>query len=262
MYYLTVATCVKQEDDYIDDFITIHEKLGVESFIFYDRDGDNLTNKFKGKNNITVVKYPEPNRHHHSHAYTVQHFQGHSKWIAFIDVDQVLFSAENIDLKEALKKYEPYAQIQPVWETFGDSWKDNKEPGSIYERFIRRAKSEEQSMNCHTQAICDISKIKPIIPPDPHRLCPNPGEISVDENCKKIGDSNGTLSQLNPHTQNKLFVAHYIAKSKEEFITKNNKLRADTGTRCDPKVFDLYRTYCNEVEDTRIKDFWEQYCIK
>jgi len=256
MYYLTVATCIKQEDDYIDDFINIHEKLGVESFIFYDRDGDNLTNKFKDRKNIIVVKYPEPNRHHHSHAYTVQNFQGHSKWIAFIDCDQVLFAPGQTDLKVAMQKYESFAQVQPVWETFGCSLKDNREPGSVYERFIKRAKSDEQSMNCHTQSVCDISKMQPIIPPDPHRLCPKEGQISVNEKCEKIGDHHKTLSQLNPHSQDYLFVAHYIAKSKEEFDIKNNKLRADTGTRSDPATFNLYRTYCNDVEDTRIRDFW------
>jgi hypothetical protein len=255
MYYLTVVTCIKQEDDYIDDFIKIHEKLGVESFIFYDRDGDNLTNKFKDKKNVTVVKYPEPNRHHHSHAYTVKNFQGHSKWMAFIDCDQVLFSPTNTDLKITMQQYEKFAQMQPVWETFGDSWLEKKEPGSVYTRFTKRAKSES-GINNHTQSICDISKMQPIVPPDPHRLIPKIGEISVDENCIKIGDHNGTISLHEKHTQNKIFVAHYILKSKEEFTIKNNKLRADTGTRMDPELFYIQQKYCNEVDDFRIKDFW------
>lgn len=255
MKYLTVATCIKMEDDYIDDFVLIHEKLGVEHFIFFDRDGDNLTDKFKGRDNITVVKYPEPNRHHHSHLYVIDHFQGFSRWIAFIDCDQVLFSPTNEDVRITLQEFEKYAQVQPVWETFGDSGHVEKLPGSVYERFTRRAKSDA-GINNHTQGVADISRAAHMVPPDPHRILVAPGQVSVDENHRNVG----ITPHISPHSQNKLFVAHYISKSKEEWVFKNNKLRADTGTRMDPALFEAHQKFCNEIEDTRIKEFWQKHC--
>lgn len=255
MKYLTVATCIKMEDDYIDDFILIHEKLGVEHFIFFDRDGENLTNKFKDRPNITVVKYPEPNRHHESHLYVINNFQKFSRWIALIDCDQVLFSPTNLDLKLTLQEYEQHAQLQPVWETFGDGGHATKTNGSVYERFIKRARSDA-SINNHTQGIVDVSRAKATVPPDPHRVLVKDNEISVDENHRNVG----ITPHIIPHTQNKIFVAHYISKSKEEWIHKNNKMRSDTGTRMDPTLFETHQTFCNEIEDTRIREFWDKYC--
>jgi len=255
MHYLTIATCIKGEDQYIDDFITIHKALGCEHFIFFDRDGENLTNKFKGQKNITVVKFPEPKRHHESHQYVIQNFQNFSRWIALIDCDQVLFSPVNTDVKVTLQEYEQYAQLQPVWESFGDSWQETKGVGSVYERFTKRAKSDA-AINNHTQGVVDVSRARPVVPPDPHRILVKSGEISVDENHRNVG----ITPHIIPHSQNKIFVAHYISKSKEEWVYKNNKLRADTGTRMDPTLFEAHQSFCNEVEDTRIKEFWEKYC--
>lgn len=255
MHYLTIATCIKGEDNYIDDYITIHKALGAEHFIFFDRDGDNLTNKFQGRSDITVVKYPEPNRHHHSHLYVIDHFQGFSRWIALLDCDQVLFSPTNTDLKITLQEFERYAQIQPVWNTWGDSGHLTKTEGSVYERFTKRAR-EDAPINNHTQGIIDVSRCEHTVPPDPHRVLVARGEISVDENHRNVG----VTPHISPHSQNKLFVAHYISKSKEEWTYKNNKLRADTGTRMDPTLFETHQAFCNEVEDTRIKDFWVKNC--
>lgn len=255
MKYLTIATCIKMEDDYIDDYILIHEKLGVEHFIFFDRDGDNLTNKYKGRDNITVIKYPEPARHHESHREVIRHFGLFSRWTALLDCDQVLFSPTHADLKVTLQEFEAYAQLQAVWETFGDSGHATKTEGSVYERFTRRAKSSA-GINNHTQGIIDVRRCAAKVPPDPHRVLVNKGQVSVDENHRDIG----VTPHIDPHTQNKIFVAHYISKSREEWIHKNNKMRADTGTRMDPTLFEAHQTFCNEVEDTRIKEFWEKNC--
>jgi hypothetical protein len=256
MHYLTVSTCIKGEDDYIDDFIRIHKALGVEHLIFWDRNGENLTNRYKGRDDITVIRYPEPNRHHESHGILIKNFQNFSRWFALIDCDQVLFSPTHTDLKVALQEYEKYAQVQINWETFGDSGHLAKTEGSVYERFTKRARSDA-GINNHTQGIIDASRCQPITPPDPHRALVKPGQISVDENHRDVG----ITPHVSPHTQNKLFVAHYITKSQEEWGFKNKKGRSDVpGEKMPYDHYADHNSHCNEVEDTRIKDFWEKNC--
>lgn len=255
MHYLTVASCVKGEPD-LDDFILIHKLLGVEHFVFFDRDGDNLTDKFKGREDITVVKYPEPNLHHQSHLYVVNRFKGFSRFFALIDCDQVLFPVQTTDIKVALQEFEPYAQLQPVWQSFGNSGHEKRIEGSVYERFTKRAISEHGTNN-HTQGIIDPTRCKSILGPDPHRCIPMDGQISVDENHRNVG----ITPHIEPHTQNKLFVAHYITKSREEWDHKNAKGRSDIpGEKMPYDLYDQHNAYMNEVEDTRIKDFWEKHC--
>lgn len=256
MHYLTIATCIKGEDDYIDDYILIHQKLGCEHFIFLDRDGENLTNKFKGRSDITVIRYPEPHRHHESHGIIIKNFQGFSRWIAFLDCDQVLFSPINEDVRITLQEYERYAQLQPVWQSFGSNGHTKKTSGSVYERFTKRAK-DDAGINNHTQGIADVSRCQPITPHDPHRVMVKPGEISVDENHRSVGDT----PHISPHSQNKIFVAHYITKSQEEWDYKNRKGRADIpGQKMPYDHFQQHNAYMNEIEDTRIKEFWEKHC--
>lgn len=256
MHYLTISTCIKGEDDYIDDFISIHEKLGAEAFIFWDRDGENLTNKFKGRDNITVIRYPEPNTHHDSYGILIKNFKNFSRWFALLDCDQVLYSPTNEDIRKTLQEFEPYAQVQACWESFGNNGHLSKIEGSVYERFTKRARSDA-GVNNHTQGVIDPTRCLPIRPKDPHRAMVKPGQISVDENHRNIGDT----PHVFPHSQNKLFVAHYITKSKEEWDFKNKKGRSDIpGTQMPYNHYDDHNSYMNEVEDTRIRDFWTKYC--
>lgn len=264
MHYLTVATCIKQEDDYIDDFIAFNKAVGVEHHIFFDRDGNNLTNKFKDRKDITVVKFPEPYTHQYSHEYAVKQFQGFSKWIAFIDCDQALFSPIHKDVRVVLQEFEKYAQLQPCWETFGNSFLEKKENGSVFERFTKRANSNAE-INNHTQGIADISKVEPRTPHDPHRLMVKHGELSVDENHNvlQIGGTNEGTPHVNPHTQNKIFIPHYYTKSKEEWIKKNLKGRADIpGVKIPFEMYDSVNSFANEVDDFRLKDFWDKNVSK
>lgn len=254
MKYLTIASCIKGEDDYIEDFIRFH--WFAEHFIFFDRDGENLTNKFKGRDNITVIRYPEPNTHHASHAAVVKNFQGFSRWIALIDCDQVLFSPTNDDVKVTLQEFEQYAQLQINWSSFGNNGHLTKTEGSVYERFIKCAALNHPTNN-HTQGIIDVTRCRAIVPPDPHRVLVKPGQISVDENHRNVGDT----PHISPPSQNKLFVAHYITKSKEEWDFKNQKGRSDIpGEKMPYSLYDQHNAYMNEVEDVRIRDFWLKHC--
>ena len=54
-------------------------------------------------------------------------------------------------------------------------------------------------------------------------------------------------------------MAHYTNKSKEEFINKNNKGRADiVGTKIPMEQFEEYEKYCNEVKEERVLELWQQ----
>jgi hypothetical protein len=91
-------------------------------------------------------------------------------------------------------------------------------------------------------------------------------EISVNTNKEAI-DSNKIIS-LNPNTplsfntpplHDKLWIAHYTNKSREEWLIKNSKGRADIfGAHIPMEQFDQYEAVCNQQIEKRVFDLWKE----
>src|SRR5574339_386926 len=103
MYYLSSCSIVKNEDNYIDDFVKIHKALGVEFFLFFDRSYNPLSERYKGRPDIEVIHYQEPNRHAQEWRDGVRYFKGKSKWVQFIAIDQVTVPMQTNDIKVMLQ---------------------------------------------------------------------------------------------------------------------------------------------------------------
>jgi hypothetical protein len=252
MHYLVSCSIVKNEDDYIDDFIKINKFLGIEHFILYDRSINPLSERYKGREDITVIDFPEPNRHADAWLHCINNYPKFSKWTVFFDIDQVLFPVQKSDLKEVLQDYEGCAAVQPNWHTFGSSGLKTKTPGSLYERFVMRGKDDE-TVNNHTQTIAQISRVAARRPRDPHHLWMNSGEYAVNESRIPV---NGPFSI--PPTHHTLFFAHYVTKTYEEYVIKCDKGRADINGIVPHDMFYEHDNVCNTVRDERILNVWKK----
>lgn len=255
MHYLSSCSIVKNEDNYIDDFVRIHKALGVEFFLFFDRSDNPLSERFKGRDDIKVIHYPEPNRHAHAWRDGVEFFKGKSKWVQFIDIDQVAVPMKTNDLKVMLQDYEEYASLGLNWHTFGAGGRENEpEPGlSTYDAYTKRSQASAP-INNHIQSILQPEHAQAQIWHDPHHPILNPGKFQVNES---KGQFSGPWNI--PPSQDVGFIAHYYTRSREYWAKKCAKLRADTGTVGGlPAEFDHHQTYMNEVEDLTVKNIWDR----
>lgn len=255
MYYLSSCSIVKNEDNYIDDFVAIHKKLGVEFFLFFDRSDNPLSERYKGRSDIEVIHYPEPNRHAHAWRDGVKYFTGKSKWVQFIDIDQVTVPLWTDDIKVMLQNYEEYASLGLNWHSFGSSSRETEpEAGlSTYQAYTMRAPGDHQ-INNHIQSIVQPDRARQDIWNDPHHPNLNPGETEV--NSAKM-HFRGPFNS--PPRQDIGFIAHYYTRSREYWAKKCAKLRADTGTVGSlPHEFDHHQSYMNAVEDLTVKKIWEK----
>src|SRR3989344_3390262 len=116
-HYLTLVSILKNELDYIEDFIKYHRYVGVEKFIFYDREFHQLHNLVKNEPDIEVIHFPEPRTHAQAWMEGIAKTQHHSFWTAFIDADQALVPEECDSVKEILNNYHGYASLQINWHT-------------------------------------------------------------------------------------------------------------------------------------------------
>jgi hypothetical protein len=255
MYYLTSCSIVKNEDNYIDDFVKIHKFLGVEFFLFFDRSDNPLSERFKGCSDIQVIHYPEPHRHAQAWAEGVQHFKGKARWVQFVDIDQVVVPMKTDDIKIMLQDYEHAAALGLNWHTFGGNNQLN-EPSkgtSTYEYYTKRAVNAEP-INNHIQSIVQVEHCTPGTWANPHFPPLNPGAVQTNEQHQTFS---GPFNI--PPSQDVGFIAHYYTRSKEYWSNKLAKLRADTGTSFGSmQDWDHYQAILNKEDDLTVKNIWDR----
>jgi hypothetical protein len=255
MHYLSSCSIVKNEDNYIDDFVAIHKHLGVEFFLFFDRSDNPLSERFKGRSDIEVIHFPEPNRHAHAWREGVKYFQGKSKWVQFIDIDQVTVPVQTNDIKVMLQAYEAWGALGLNWHTFGSSNRETEpELGlSTYEAYTLRTQGATP-INNHIQSIVQVDFARHDIWSDPHHPPMMPGQVQINERFQPFS---GPFNH--PPSQNVGFIAHYYTRSREYWARKCAKLRADTGTPGGTLAeFDHHQSYMNQVEERRVLELWNE----
>lgn len=267
MTYLTLGSCLKNEEPYILDFVKYHRYVGVEHFVFFDREFGPLNKLLGNEPDVEIIHFPEipGNIHQEAWGQLINYNKGKTKWLALIDADQVLVPVKTDDIKEILKDYEDFASIQCNWKTFGSSHLLTKEPGSLYERFLLRSK-DNGIFNAHTQFICQPDRTLGIKTAEPHYPLLSSNEISVNTNKQQIDPNK--IVELNPNTplsfnvpplHDVLWIGHYTNKSQEEWIIKNSKGRADIfGAKMPMDLFDKYEESCNEEHETRVLELWNE----
>ena len=252
MHYLSSCSIVKNEDNYIDDFVKIHKHLGVEFFLFFDRSDNPLSERYKGRSDIEVIHFPEPNRHAHAWREGVKYFTGKSKWVQFIDIDQVTVPMRTNDIKIMLQGFESFAALGLNWHSFGSSHLEVEPTTSTYESYTLRA-AGETPINNHIQSIVQPHLIRQDTWSDPHHPPVMPGQIQINERNQFFS---GPFNM--PPSQDLGFIAHYYTRSREYWAKKCSKMRADTGTQGGTLAeFDHHQTYMNQVEDLTVKKIWE-----
>lgn len=265
MKYLTLGSCLKNEESYMLDFVRYHRSIGVEKFVFLDRTYDTLYQLLGQEPDVEIIHFPEApeNIHQEAWAKLINHNKGKTKWLALIDADQALVPVQTDNVRDILKQYEDFACLQCNWKSFGSGHHETRQHGSVYERFVLTCQNDNE-YNYHTQFICQPDRTLGIRTPEPHYPSLPLGEISVNTNKEQI--SSDKVVALNPSTplsfnipplHDVMWVAHYTNKSKEEWLIKNAKGRADIfGAKIPMEQFEQYESHCNQAVERRVLNLW------
>lgn len=208
---VALVCIAKNEDNYINEWITYHLKLGFDKIFVYRNNWDYETTI----DNVEVINFPGKCQQVNSYNQFIQSYSNEYDWAAFFDVDEFLVLKKHSNIKEFISDYNQFDSIAVNWVFFGSNNHSsvNDENYSVLNRFTKKSKSPD----IHIKTICKLSK-SPIFV-SPHTT--NMMWISP-ENITGRGpfNSNGSsiIAQLN----------HYFCKTKEEFEQKVNRGRADT----------------------------------
>ena len=213
-HYLSVCAVYRDEGPYLAEWIEFHRLMGVERFFLYDNtsEDEHLAVLAPYIEEGTVVLHdggPEPVREGGQASRYERCLAEHgaqSRWIAFLDLDEFLFSPMGSPLTNVLVDYEqwPGVGVERAW--FGTSGHRTKPPGLVIENYTRRRVEREPRHS-----------IKSIVDPSRTVRCVNPHEfiyrdgLAVDEFEQPI---RGVFTSSDSFER--LRVNHYYTKSEAE----------------------------------------------
>jgi hypothetical protein len=148
---LGVVCIVKNEREYIGEWLQFHIMQGVTDFIIYDNGSTDDTvavaHKYAVGASCTFVPWRTfaiPEEHNFSiqslaYGHALCNFGSHLRWMAFIDVDEFLFSPSGDPLPEVLTTLAHLPSVAVPWTNFGPSGHKTKPPGLVIENYTECA---------------------------------------------------------------------------------------------------------------------------
>jgi hypothetical protein len=209
--YLSVCAIYRDEGRYLREWVAFHRLMGVERFFLYDNRSEDEHREalapFLADGTVVLHEWPMFPGQLQAYAHCLEHYRADSRWIAFLDLDEYLFSPTGRKVSELLPEYEDANGVGVNCLVFGTSGHETPPPGLLLENYTRRTDFEPRNRT-----------IKSIVNPvrvrepgnDPHYFKYIEG-FAVDENGEKIrGPKTEALSC------SKLRINHYITRSQEE----------------------------------------------
>jgi hypothetical protein len=234
---VALVCIAKNEDNYINEWVDYHLKLGFDTIFIYENDW----NSGVINNDVVKIKVGGPKQQIPSYNSFVQNYKNEYDWAAFLDVDEFLVLKKHNNIKEFLFNYINEDAIGINWVFFGDNGITNEEEYSVLNRFTKRQKTPDE----HIKSIVNLKKVNVMYVHNHTGRC-------VDTNLKRIDNTPFNLNGPIDVAQ----INHYFVKTKNEFIKKINRGRADTGTYRDFSDFDKHNI--NEIEDLSALIFFKK----
>lgn len=222
-HYLSVCAIYRDEAPYLREWIEFHRVVGAERFFLYNNLSiDNHVEELAAYIDAGVVvltDWPEEPGQYGAYSHCLQQHRGDSRWIAFLDLDEFLFSPTRRSLPETLVEFEQFPAVGVNLALFGTSGHVSPPPGLVIENYVWRLAVPKPGT--HIKSIVDPTRTgRPL---SGHHFTHEDG-MAVDERKRPIEDG-----MTASHSMSVLRVNHYVTKSRAEWMRKLGRRRPDLG---------------------------------
>jgi len=246
---IAFTAIIKNEADYLEEWIAFHAMLGVRHFYLYDNgstdDTAGVLSPYIEKGIVTLIPWKNfiasinPQRAAVAHA--VANFGPHYRWLAPIDVDEFVFPVEGDSLEDTLTEFTDVPIICLPWINFGPSGHERKPEGLVIENYTERAAFPpipEQYSLLRYKCFVDPKEVQ-VAGTHSFKL-KGRGAIMINDRKETFREH----QKRDPKyaTADKLRLHHYFTKSIEELQIKLDKGRVSKGGRVDKDA--LSRRLC------------------
>ena len=256
-YKLGIVTIIKNEGDYISEWLQYHKIIGIQRIYIYDNESTDNTKEIIEKYVAQgIVKYHLiKGKGMQLKAYNdaIKKYKNECEYLAFIDGDEFLvpnMGNKNINdiVKEIFAQYPKAGGLAVNWQMFGSSGYECKQEGGVIETFLYKAQWGAAGTYC-IKTIADprkVFKYKQVH--YPQYLFPY---YNVDESGRKIKGPYNSNQIENP----RIMINHYFTKSKEEWVRRRNLGMGDDKSGLKRRsIEEFYKHDNNDIfDDTALK---------
>lgn len=240
MNYAILSTYVREDNDYLDEWVQYHLAIGFEHIVMYDhRSIVPVQNIWGDKVSVIRIDRPSLFKPEYLNQTTLNTHPSH--WTAMLDVDEFIVLLQHKDIKDILPEYDSFAAVGLPWNTFGSSGHMTKPEGRVIDNYVWRNKDELQWIKSiiNTQYCTGIN--------DPHR-----GEY----NRTAVNESKEPINGPTCDSPRKIFrLNHYFTRSYEEWVKKVQRGTGNPNTPPRPMEWFEMVNAASTVYDDTLKNF-------
>ena len=193
--YLSVCAIFRDEAPYLREWIEFHRVVGAERFFLYNNlSVDDYLKELAGYIDAGVVvlkDWPEEPGQYGAYSHCLQEHRRDSRWIAFLDIDEFLFSPTTQSVPAVLVEFEQFPAVGVNLAQFGTSGYVTPPPGLVIENYVWRADAPKPGT--HIKSIVDPTRAgRPL---SGHHFSYESG-VPVDELKRPIHDGTTTSPSM------------------------------------------------------------------
>jgi hypothetical protein len=258
--YLAVCTIYRDHARDLAEWIEFHRLIGAERFFLYDNgsvdDHRDVLAPYLADGTAVVHDWPHRPGMRIAFDHCLQHHREDARWIAFIDIDEFLFSPTGRPVSDLLTEYEDAPGVGVNRFNFGTSGHRTRPAGLVIENFVRRANRRHNAVKSivdprrtsHSWGGHNFAYLDGFAVDEQHRVLDQP---TPKGGAASVGAFTPTF------TLKILRINHYSTKSEEELRAKHALPRPDTGEMrpdllSDPERYRQYIDTFNAFEDEDI----------
>ena len=214
---LAVCAIFRDEARHLAEWVTFHRLVGVERFYLYDnRSADDwraaLAPELAG-GVAEVVDWPHDRGQLSAYADCLDRHRADTRWIAFIDVDEFLFSPTGRSLPAVLRAFRTWPGVAVCSRYFGFGGQDEAPDELVTASYLMRA-ADDFEPNTWVKSIVFPRMTKS--PADiPHHFLYRDSRPAAGEDGAPV-----TGADRIPPTADVLRINHYYTRSRAEYARK------------------------------------------
>ena len=224
--YLSICAIFFNEAPYLREWVEFHKLVGVERFFLYDHKSTDEWRSVLGghmeRGDVIVHDWQVDPGQVEAYEDCIRRHGSEARWIAFIDIDEFLFSPTGEPVPSVLRDYEEFPGVGVNWRIFGTSGHERRPPGLVTESYLHFSRNPRSRRTI--KSIADPSRV--VRPVTGHYFEYRDG-LTVDELKRPITGPDFAFTES--LAMDRLRLNHYAIKSEEEFARKLARVRADTG---------------------------------
>ena len=230
---VTLCLMVRNEKDYVCEWLAYHRAIGFETVIVIDNDSTDgtgeLLQKLADAGLVDLMHWPNrTDGYNQMMAYKEASARVGTEWLMFLDTDEFLVLHEDDRVGRFLGRFDADVSLIGLnWRIFGTSGHDSYYPDPVFLRFSLASHRAFEG-NRHLKYFVRTSRLSE---PYVHSAKVSAGRV-VNDLGQDIAISGHTWSDTVSHARAQ--VNHYLLRSRAEFAAKAVRPRIDRSHTPDP----------------------------